>query len=217
MLKPLSQEQHDKIMDTAIRAFANKGFAGANINIIAKDSGVSVGVLYRCYKNKESLFIECVKKCLLFLEKVFGELQSKGGTIQDMIENLVIQAQQVARKRPECFGLYKQIMVSELPGSLKYLVKMIEGRTAELYVSIARHAREDGLLSKDIDPAMFAFFFDNLVMMTHFSYSNEHYKERFKIYCGEDTIEPEKDTYVREQFMILVGSVLKLQPDEDNR
>ena len=57
MLQPISQEQHDKILDTATRIFADKGFEGANINIIAKDAGVSVGVLYKYYKNKEGLFI----------------------------------------------------------------------------------------------------------------------------------------------------------------
>jgi len=35
---------------------------------------------------------------------------------------------------------------------------------------------------------MFAFFFDNLLMMLQFSYCCEYYRERFKIYCGEDAV-----------------------------
>ena len=36
------------------------------------------------------------------------------------------------------------------------------------------------------DPGLFAFFFDNLLMMLQFTYCCDYYRERFRIYCGAE-------------------------------
>ena len=97
MLKPLTQEQIDRIIETAIRHFADQGFAGANINKIASESGVSVGVLYKYYQDKTGLFTTCVRQSLDYLDTVFRETEAAGGTLMEMIENLIRRSQLAAR------------------------------------------------------------------------------------------------------------------------
>ena len=42
------------------------------------------------------------------------------------------------------------------------------------------------LFRRDMDPRLFAFFFDNLLMMLQFSYCCDYYRARLALYCGED-------------------------------
>ena len=57
-----------------------------------------------------------------------------------------------------------------------------------------------------MDPSLFAFFFDNLLMMLHFSYTCGYYENRFKIFCGDDVTE--RDEEVREQMLKFIGGAL---------
>ncbi|MDD4595446.1 MAG: hypothetical protein PHQ30_01845, partial [Candidatus Izemoplasmatales bacterium] len=51
---------------------------------------------------------------------------------------------------------------------------------------------------------MFAFFFDNLLMMMHFSYCSEYYRERFKIFCGEDVFD--NDALIESELLKFIES-----------
>ena len=53
-------------------------------------------------------------------------------------------------------------------------------------------AQQGGQLTERIEPQLFAFFFDNLLMMLQFSYSCEYYQERMRIFCGEAALEDTK-------------------------
>ena len=46
-----------KILTHALELFAKKGFRGTSINDIAKSAGVSKGLAYNYFKNKEELMI----------------------------------------------------------------------------------------------------------------------------------------------------------------
>ena len=47
MLKKLTDDKLEEILEVGIMEFADKGPDGANINVIAKKAGISVGVLYK--------------------------------------------------------------------------------------------------------------------------------------------------------------------------
>ena len=68
MLKKLTEEQQARLIDTAILEFADKGFKGAGLSRIAKKAGVSVGVIYKYYEDKDALFNACVKNTLDYLD-----------------------------------------------------------------------------------------------------------------------------------------------------
>lgn len=216
MLKPLTQDQIDRIIETAIRHFADKGFAGANINKIAAESGVSVGVLYKYYQDKTGLFTTCVRQSLDYLDTVFRETQAAGGTLMEMIESLIRKSQEAAREHPEYFRLYHQITVSGAPEQISdsehgnvNVTELIEGGSAQLYRRLLQEAKDRGEIRADIDPAMFAFFFDNLMMMLHFAYACDYYRDRMQVYCGPDAADAGRDEAVRKQLMTFMEGAFR--------
>lgn len=207
MLKPLTQKQIDKLISVAINAFGDKGYYGASINKIAKDAHLSVGVIYKYYEDKEALFTACVKLSLEYLDSVFDDISKLEDSLTVRIENLIIHLQNAARSHPEYFKLYHQIIVSGSPHPDK-IAHAIEGPSAALYSRLLEEAQDAGIVRDDLDPKLFAFFFDNLMMMLHFSYACDYYKDRFREYCGEET--PVNDEKVREQLMKFITAALGL-------
>ncbi|MFA6621595.1 MAG: helix-turn-helix domain-containing protein [Candidatus Caldatribacteriota bacterium] len=52
----------EKVNETAFRLFAEKGYSGVTMKMVAEDVGISVGTLYNYYSNKQDLFISVFKK-----------------------------------------------------------------------------------------------------------------------------------------------------------
>ena len=207
MLKPLTKEQTERILSIAAEEFADRGFAGTAIGSIAKKAGVSVGVIYKYYAGKEALFNACVSKSLDSMEEVLDMTGNDGGSLMDMIENLIRRMQTFAKENPEYIRLYHQITVSGSPAGKTQSAELIESGTAKIYCEFIKRAAESGEIRDDIDPAAFAFLIDDLLMMLHFSYACDYYKDRFRIYFGDNALD--NDEKVREQMLKFIGSALK--------
>lgn len=68
-MSPRTVEQYEQIraekraliMDAAIKVFAEKTFQGASVSMIAKEAGISKGLLYNYFESKEELLVEIIK------------------------------------------------------------------------------------------------------------------------------------------------------------
>ena len=78
----------------------------------------------------------------------------------------------------------------------------LEGITARLYTGTIAAGQAAGDLRRDMDPAMLAFFFDNLLMMLQFAGCCDYYRERFRLYCG-GTPEEQEERLERELLKFL--------------
>ncbi|GEC93300.1 TetR/AcrR family transcriptional regulator [Brevibacillus brevis] len=58
-----------KIQSAAMQLFVQKGFGSTNVQDIADTAGISIGLLYRHYKSKETLFDELVDYALAGMQK----------------------------------------------------------------------------------------------------------------------------------------------------
>ena len=188
MLKKLSDEKINDILETGIAEFAENGPDKANINVIAKKSGVSVGVIYKYYQNKDTFFEACLRHCLAALERVISEVLKGDDKILVRAEKLIRALQRSAKEQSSYNILYHEITAGSCREYAPVFAKEIEGISAKAYTAFIAQAQADGDVRRDMEPRLFAFFFDNLLMMLQFSYCCDYYKERFKIYCGEDVL-----------------------------
>lgn len=75
---PRTKEQYEemrnatrqKIQSAGMRLFVQKGFGSTNVQDIADAAGISIGLLYRHYKTKDSLFNELVEFALNGLTQI---------------------------------------------------------------------------------------------------------------------------------------------------
>ncbi len=198
MLKKLTEDQQARIIEKATLEFAKKGYKGAGLSAIAKSAGVSVGVIYKYYKDKEELFDACVSKSIIYLDEALQKAGSGGESLPEQIRTLVAQMQAACKEHPEYFRMYHQITTGDDRGQAAKLAQIIELPSAKAYRTAIRKAQTEGHIDGELDIGAGAFFFDNLMMMLHYAYSCTYYTERMNIYCGRQLASSEKK--MREQL-----------------
>lgn len=184
--KKVSEEKRNKILDTAIVEFAEHGFESANINNIALNSGVSVGSMYKYFDNKEDLFLTIIHYGVETLKTILSGIIQVEEPLDVRIEKIIKVIQTHSRENEHLTKLYNEMATESRSNLVWKIVSDMENATAGLYTSYIKEAQEAGIVRADINPRYFAFFLDNLFILLQFSYACEYYKERMKIFVGED-------------------------------
>jgi AcrR family transcriptional regulator len=185
----ISEDKRRRIIEAAISEFSEKGFVAANINVIAKNAGISIGSMYNYFDSKESLFLTIVDYGYAVLEGVISSIDLEKGDIYDKFELLVRAAQQFSKTHPELIQIYLDSASAGLGHLSEKLSRQVESITAEFYRALIAEARTDGLVADDIDAHVAAFCIDNLILLMQYSYTSGYFKERMKIFAGADALE----------------------------
>ncbi|MEN2283045.1 TetR/AcrR family transcriptional regulator [Algoriphagus sp. SE2] len=98
----MPREKNNKeklILDSAVALFTTKGFQATRMEDIARNSGISKGLTYFYYKNKEDLFMALTKKAFDQFKDEFREVyRAKGKNGLEMLSELAIRIPEFARK-----------------------------------------------------------------------------------------------------------------------
>lgn len=184
----ISEERREKIFDVAIKEFAANGYNAANINTIAKEAEISIGSLYSYFASKEDLFLTIVDKGFHLLEDVLNSIDINEGDIFNILEKLLRAAHDYAIQYPQLNQIYLDLTTQGLSGFSNKLSNKMESITAKFYGEILSKAKSKGIISKDINEQVVSFCIDNLIIMYQFSFTSDYYKERLRIFLGEDTM-----------------------------
>ena len=185
----LSEEKQNDLINAGIKEFADKGLTGASLSAIAKNAGISVGVIYKYYSDKNALFLACVHYGLETLSEVLNDVISHEDDIELCVKNIVNAVVQTSIDGSEINRMYNTISSMEANIFAKELAQEIEGVSAKVYCDLIAKSQKMGKIDKNADSKLVAFFFDSILMMIQFSYSCDYYKERLKLYCGQDVFE----------------------------
>lgn len=79
--RPRSEAKRARIVEVAIRHFANRGYSAARVEDIAAQLGIAKGSVFQHFKSKDGLFFEAYKKAVLSFPKYLDvppELRQRG-------------------------------------------------------------------------------------------------------------------------------------------
>lgn len=199
MLKKLSTEKLEELLEAAVEEFARHGPGGASMRAIADRAGISVGVLYKYYENKEALLRACLDRSVEALNRALEEAAGESDRLLDGARRIVARLLRFSREHPGYVRLYCSLTAMGGPEAAD-LAGELESASARLFTRYIAAGQRSGDLRRDADPGMFAFFFDSLLMMLQFTGCCGYYRERFRLYCGGTPEELEE---------LLAGEVLK--------
>lgn len=205
-MKKLTDEKQAALLEAGIAAFARAGFHGASIGAIAGAAGTSVGVLYKYYENKEAFFDACLRHSLRSLEVLLDQVTAEEGKLLDSARQLIRGLQAFSRTHPDHVRLYHRITASQGAAAVR-LAGAIESVTARLYTDWIARAQAEGAVRSDMDPRLFALFFDNLLMMTQFTGCCDYYRARLAFYRDP----PPSDEIVEEELLKFLESAFTLE------
>lgn len=193
-----SDERKEKILEVGINEFASKGYENANINIIAKNAGISIGLMYKYFSTKEDLFITCIQRGMSILDNAVDEILKSDDKLLTKAEKLIRTTCQLSQKDANYVKLYNEITSERNSEKAMEFAKAIEGETSKKYVKCITDALANGDVRQDMDPRLFAFFLDNLLTSLQFSFTCDYYRNRLEIYTGVDVAELSEDQIVKQ-------------------
>lgn len=214
MYNKLTDEKIEHLLEIGIDEFAQLGMSRANINVIAKKAGISVGVIYKYFTDKHHFFLACVEYSLRLLDTAMQDVTNNEEDVISCIRLLVRDLMDGAKKHPNYFVMYNEITSGSCREYAKELARDIEENTAAVYGKLIEKAQSEGRMKREGNPHMFAFFFDNLLMSLQFAFSCSYYNERMKIFCGENVMEhPEK---LVDEFVLFMTGALGIAEQGQN-
>jgi AcrR family transcriptional regulator len=107
------QEVRDRIVAASLRVFGERGFHGATMQDLVRESGFSVGAIYTYFRGKDELFMAA---CDLASGRGLGELAARVATGRTTAEKLAIAV-------AFFFDTAEGDEAANLPGNAEFLVQ----------------------------------------------------------------------------------------------
>jgi AcrR family transcriptional regulator len=116
-MSPRTQEQFEKmresrrqqIMDAALELFAHEGFNHCTIAMLASHAGISKGLMYNYFKNKEELLSAIIRDGLEEIMDLFDP-DRDGVLTSRELENFIRKVFEAMRRNMEFWILYAHIL-----------------------------------------------------------------------------------------------------------
>lgn len=83
-----AQERRATVLDTAVHAFAAKGYYGTTTTEVAKQAGISQAYLYRLFPDKQALFVAVIDQCSLLMSECLasGAARAHGSGTREILD-----------------------------------------------------------------------------------------------------------------------------------
>jgi AcrR family transcriptional regulator len=104
---------HDKIIEVAIRTFAELGYAGTSMREIAEELGITKAALYYHFPGKEEIFKACLSHSVEQLIDGIEDIASAKISVWDKINMLTNGMCTFSESNPYLFMLFKKLMANE--------------------------------------------------------------------------------------------------------
>ncbi|MBI3997694.1 MAG: TetR/AcrR family transcriptional regulator [Armatimonadetes bacterium] len=155
----LSEERRRQILQAAIRVFAQRGYATATIEDVARAAGVSEGTIYNYFRSKEDLLIHIPRH---LAAPVFDRLAARFpevGTSADA-ERVLIEMGKAMVARVTANIRFVKVFLSALPHlsrqAREEYMRLMPLAAAGMLEAHLRQGMDRGLYRRDLDPAIAA-------------------------------------------------------------
>jgi TetR/AcrR family fatty acid metabolism transcriptional regulator len=147
------ENKHQKILQAAVRVFAEKGFYNSRVSEIAKEASVADGTIYLYFKNKDDILISLFEEEFgQIVENMRKELDREKDVLQK-IKKFAIAHLSIVSKQHQL----GEVLGVEVRQSTKFMKEYINKPFIEylnLIRSIVIEGQERGLIRKDLTPGI---------------------------------------------------------------
>src|SRR5256885_2683071 len=99
--RELTGEKAQRIVDAMRRSVAKRGAAGSTFEHVAREAGVSRGLLLYYFGTKERLLVEVVRRATALRIEMLDEPLGKAKTVDDVLDVLVTYLLDLIENEPE--------------------------------------------------------------------------------------------------------------------
>lgn len=138
-------DKYHRILDAAIKVFAEQGFHQSTISQIAREAGVADGTIYLYFKNKDDILVQFFNYKTKQVFSGFRDEMEKGSSIEDKLRNLIRRHLEVFQKDKYMALVYQAETRRNSPVVASQIREM-----AKLYLDIVAEIVEQGQMEGTI-------------------------------------------------------------------
>jgi len=166
-----------RILVVAEQLFAQKGFDAVSMNEIAVQAGVSKANVFHHFGRKEDLYLNTLRVACEDTAQVINEATSSAGSFEQRLADFIQHHLESTLANENTTRLILRELLEHGPQHGKTLAQQVFGDNFSSLVSLVQEGQNEGILKKDIDPALLAvvivsanyFFFQTRDVLRHFS------------------------------------------------
>lgn len=173
----LSKEKRQRIINSAIEEFANKGYKNATIDNIVSKAGISKGSIFQYFKNKESLYVYiCDYQINIIKDEIFNQKETNETDFFELYRHAARTKFEIVKKSPYVFKFFKTLYSDDSEVAKKWLNDIYINKSQLVLNFMGDYDKTKFRDDIDIDMAVKAIelTFDGLSMkwMEKLSYGN---------------------------------------------
>jgi len=132
----LAGDKAQRIVDAMRQSVARRGSGGSTFDVVARDAGVSRGLLHYYFGSKEQLLVEVVRRDCELRMAVLDERLAEARTADDFIDALVFSLEEIVRSDPDFITVIFEVFSlsrrnEEIAVEFAELLRRTRGHVAE--------------------------------------------------------------------------------------
>ena len=135
--KEKSQISKEKILNAAIIEFGTKTYESASLNNICSDNNISKGLIYHNYKNKDELFLCCVRETFDALVNYLKDETFEDMSLEESIKKYLDLRRSFFKENCHFSNIFFNIVLQP-PVHLKKEIKILKKELDDLNVGYYR-------------------------------------------------------------------------------
>ena len=161
--KERQDRSKEEICRAAMEEFGTLGYDKVTMERICGNHGISKGMMYHYYSNKDELFLLCVERTFADLkahvERDMGELE--GQTFLDTIKNFFMIREYYFQLHPKARMIFEEALLHP-PKHLVEQIRELRGPIRELNLQFIRQLVKKMPLRPEVNPQMAARYLESV-------------------------------------------------------
>lgn len=155
--RTLPGEKAARIVDAMRASVAQRGVAGSTFDHVAREAGVSRGLLHYYFGTKEQLLVEVVRRDCDLRMTVLDEQLARAESAEDFLSLLVFSLEELVREESEFFTvIFEVFTLSRRNAEIAVEFAELMRRTREHVAGVLAAKQAVGILTLSAEPGVIA-------------------------------------------------------------
>lgn len=151
--RELTGEKATRIVEAMRASVARRGIAGSTFEHVAREAGVSRGLLHYYFGTKERLLVEVVRRDTEIRVNRLDEPVGAASSVDDVVEALVANLEDSIQNEPEFWVLLFEVFAAgQRNPDIRHEVAELLNRTRDHVAEILRAKEREGVLRLQVEP-----------------------------------------------------------------
>lgn len=148
--KEKNLQSRQRILEGALKEFSAKSYAEASLNNICNNNGISKGIIYHYFKDKDELYLLCVKECFDALTSYLSDaVKTLNGGVEEQLRGYFDARLRFFSDNPRYLNLFCNAVINP-PMHLRKAIGEVKSEFDTLNIAVLTKFLDRASLRPDV-------------------------------------------------------------------